>query len=228
MHKLLLYTTTYLLLLLSAKALSLNVNPVPESTRRIGHYESSSPSHPRHTHPLRNPYKYWIGELSYEWLSDTSNQGILNGIWSSPNLLGPNDGWFLDGPSGNYFQVTSYWDRHLYNSFSFSVPSDPDLNYSILVSGRGTTIRQRSQLGYVHSLYETGDGYVIAQVYSTGQERYNLTSGGIYTVYQAGWGSIGAGDSIYTIFVEPVPEPSTYALLLGGTVFGYAFCRRRK
>ena len=30
------------------------------------------------------------------------------------------------------------------------------------------------------------------------------------------------------IFVETVPEPSTYALLLGGTVLGYAFWRRRK
>ena len=30
------------------------------------------------------------------------------------------------------------------------------------------------------------------------------------------------------IFVETVPEPSTYALLLGGTVLGYAFWRRRQ
>ena len=30
------------------------------------------------------------------------------------------------------------------------------------------------------------------------------------------------------IFVETVPEPSTYALLLGGTALGYAFWRRRK
>ena len=30
------------------------------------------------------------------------------------------------------------------------------------------------------------------------------------------------------IFVETVPEASTYALLLGGTALGYAFCRRRK
>ncbi|MGC6505281.1 MAG: pentapeptide repeat-containing protein [Coraliomargaritaceae bacterium] len=30
------------------------------------------------------------------------------------------------------------------------------------------------------------------------------------------------------VFIDPVPEPSTYALLLGGTVLGYAFWRRRK
>ena len=30
------------------------------------------------------------------------------------------------------------------------------------------------------------------------------------------------------IFLETVPEPSTYALLLGGIVLGYAFWRRRK
>ena len=30
------------------------------------------------------------------------------------------------------------------------------------------------------------------------------------------------------IFVETVPEPSTYALLLSGAVLGYAFLRRRK
>jgi len=30
------------------------------------------------------------------------------------------------------------------------------------------------------------------------------------------------------IFVETVPEPSIYAILLGGTVLGYAFWQRRK
>lgn len=32
----------------------------------------------------------------------------------------------------------------------------------------------------------------------------------------------------YGYLLETVPEPSTYALLLGGTVLGYAFLRRRK
>jgi hypothetical protein len=35
-----------------------------------------------------------------------------------------------------------------------------------------------------------------------------------------------SGDTI--LVLEVVPEPSTYALLLGGAVLGYAFWRRRK
>lgn len=43
-----------------------------------------------------------------------------------------------------------------------------------------------------------------------------------------GGASSAAGNGSFSITVEPVPEPSTYALLLGGTVLGYAFWRRRK
>ena len=49
----------------------------------------------------------------------------------------------------------------------------------------------------------------------------------VVPTYQGG-PSTRAGNYAFSIDVEPIPEPSTYALFLGVTVLGYAFLRRRK
>ena len=206
----------------SVNGLVLNLQSLPNDLVTMAHYESSS-----HNHPLRNTNEYWIGEISYDWLNETNNQNLLNGIWSSNHAHGPSDGWQLHSPGGNKVSITSYWERPYGNSFSFSLPDNDSLNYSLVIHNSWpTNITKWSDLGYVSSTtYETGSGTQIQTVNSPGSERYNLEPGGIYSVSQNASGS-GMGDSDYSIIIEPVPEPSTYALVLGGLAIGIAFLRR--
>lgn len=217
-----------------AIGIELTDNEVPEVAVNMARFESNS-----HNHPLRNPYKYWIGELSYDWLSSPTNQAILGNIWNSRNSFGESDGWFLDSPLGNQIIIKSYWEQQYSNSFSFSVPNDPSIRFSIALSGNGITeIKEWSDLGYVTFLdstnslittdYETGVGTVIASVTNTGSNRYYLAPGGIYSVSQAFWSTNrGGGESTYTILIEPIPEAKTYTLTMGIVVVAFMIIRRK-
>jgi hypothetical protein len=206
-------------------ALTINNQPLPTPLTLAGHYESSS-----HTHPLRNSNKIWIGELSYSWLNNPTNQSILDGgIWTSLNAGGASDGWLNLGSNGNYFAVKSYWETAFSNSFSFSVPSNNALAYSIIIHDLAyTELTRWSELGKLsydggttfHDYHETGAGAQLESTSTFGETnvRYNLEAGGIYSVFQdssQGGTHQTAQDSNYSIVVESVPEPSTYALLIG-------------
>lgn len=70
-------------------------------------------------------------------------------------------------------------------------------------------------------------------LWSIGEEIPTLTEGtyGIRWYVPAkgqGGASSAAGNGSFSITVEPVPEPSTYAFLLSGFALVYAFLRRRK
>tara|TARA_B100002019_G_scaffold35737_1_gene29915 strand:- start:4578 stop:5258 length:681 start_codon:yes stop_codon:yes gene_type:complete len=171
------------------------------------------------TYPLRNEYKYYIGELSYDWLSDSANQSTIPQGWTS--LL---DGWDNDGiyQEGDYYGVHSYWETQFYSSFSFSLPENSDFNYVIAVYGP-STISQHSELVPIHD--EMTGGNVIDSITTSGNGRYVLDDGGIYSVSQQQWGP-GAGQSSVWIYLV-VPEPSTYALILGGLVLGFVALRRK-
>ena len=206
-------------------ALTINNQPLPSPLTLAGHYESSS-----HTHPLRNGNKIWIGELSYSWLNNPTNQSILDGgIWTSGNGFGASDGWLNLGSNGNQFTVKSRWETAFSNSFSFSVPSNNALAYSIIIHDIAyTEITKWSELGKLsydggttfHDYHETGTGAQLesTSTYGVNNVRYNLEAGGIYSVFQdssQGGTHHTAQDSNYSIVVESVPEPSTYALLIG-------------
>ena len=233
------------LLVCSVSALTLNSNPIPQGGVTLAHYESSS-----HNFPLGGLNKNWIGEVSYQWLNNTTNQNTLDGIWSTYNSFGPGDGWQLNTPEGNVITITSYWQRPYGNSFSFSVPNDETLKYSIYIPGGWQTqITQWSEIGYISyvdywsqrtiiTTQETGAGIQLNSIDTDGLEsRYDLVSGGIYSVSQNGPGSGPRNfqDSFYLIFIEPspesapaIPEPSAYGTALGIAGLSFAMMRRRK
>ena len=224
-------------------ALTINNQPLPSPLTLAGHYESAS-----HTLPLKNEYKKWIGELSYSWLNNPTNQSLLHSsIWNSLNSGGDSDGWQSLGSNGNSFTVKSRWEKWYpvwSNSFSFSVPTNNNLAYSLIIHDDDyTEITKWSELGYVplednqgetyyHEYWKTGAGTQLesTSTYGINDVRYNLEAGGIYSVYQNAsqdWAQHMAQTSNYSIVIEPVPETSTYALLIGCLALSAALFRRR-
>ena len=123
-------------------------------------------------------------------------------------------------------------------SYSFNITNNikaPDINHELIIQSGISWIHYTPRFNHTFSSVN-GWGAGFTAIFNFYKNfNWNVPTKTALAIQPYGEGTIifstgyfGASISEYALSLSTIPEASTYALILGGTVLGYAFLRRRK